>query len=102
MELLFHNVAHYCAFFILDYTTKNIFCVLIQVELRNLMNETRKLTIEEKGQHFNTLLYWTDASVASLVTLGGGGGRGVNLPSPYFLSQFLPPPYFLSQVLPPP
>ena len=22
----------------------------------------------------------------------GGGDRGVNLPSPYFLSQFLPPP----------
>ena len=34
------------------------------------MNETRKLTIEEKGQYFNTLLYWTYASVASLVTLG--------------------------------
>ena len=25
----------------------------------------------------------------------GGRNRGVNLPSPYFLSQFLPPPYFL-------
>ena len=27
--------------------------------------------------------------------LGGGRNRGVNLPSPYFLSQFLPPPSFL-------
>ena len=26
--------------------------------------------------------------------LGGGRNRVVNLPSPYFLSQFLPPPYF--------
>ena len=26
---------------------------------------------------------------------GGGRNRGVNLPSPYFLSQFLPPPYLL-------
>ena len=24
----------------------------------------------------------------------GGRNRGINLPSPYFLSQFLPPPYF--------
>ena len=31
-----------------------------------------------------------------------GWNREVNLPSPYFLSQFLPPPYFLSQFLPPP
>ena len=31
-----------------------------------------------------------------------GWNRRVNLPSPYFLSQFLPPPYFLSQFLPPP
>ena len=27
--------------------------------------------------------------------MGGGRNRGVNLPSSYFLSQFLPPPYFL-------
>ena len=34
---------------------------------------------------------------------GRGGWNGeVNLPSPYFLSQFLPPPYFFSQFLPPP
>ena len=32
----------------------------------------------------------------------GGRNRGVNLPSSYFLSQFLPPPFFLSQFLPPP
>ena len=32
----------------------------------------------------------------------GGWNREVNLPSPYFLSQFLPPLYFLSQFLPPP
>ena len=31
-----------------------------------------------------------------------GSNRGVNVPSPYFLSQFLPPPYLLSQFLPPP
>ena len=30
----------------------------------------------------------------------GGGDRGVNLPSPYFLSQFLPPPYFFEPVSP--
>ena len=31
---------------------------------------------------------------------GGGGNRGVNLPSPYFLSQFLPPPYFFEPISP--
>ena len=29
-----------------------------------------------------------------------GGNRGVNLPSPYFLSQFLPPPYFFEPISP--
>ena len=35
----------------------------------------------------------------------GGRNRGVNLPSPYFLSQFLPPPYFyflLNSIFPTP
>ena len=31
----------------------------------------------------------------TIVQLRGGRNRGINLPSPYFLSQFLPPPYFL-------
>ena len=33
---------------------------------------------------------------------GGGGGRnrGVNLSSPYFLSQFLPPPYIFEPISP--
>ena len=31
-------------------------------------------------------------------TIGGGGNRGVNLPSSYFLSQFLPPPYFFEPI----
>ena len=31
-----------------------------------------------------------------------GGNRGVNLPSPYFLSQFLPPPYFFQPISPSP
>ena len=30
----------------------------------------------------------------------GGGNRGVNLPSPYFLSQFRPPPYFFEPISP--
>ena len=29
-----------------------------------------------------------------------GGDRGVNLPSPHFLSQFLPPPYFFEPISP--
>ena len=29
-----------------------------------------------------------------------GGNRGVNLPSPYFLSRFLPPPYFVEPISP--
>ena len=32
--------------------------------------------------------------------MGGGGDRGINLPSPYFLSQFLPPPYFFEPISP--
>ena len=31
---------------------------------------------------------------------GGGRNRGVNLPSPYFLSQFLPPLYFFEPISP--
>ena len=31
---------------------------------------------------------------------GGGGNRGVNLPSPYVQSQFLPPPYFFEPISP--
>ena len=31
---------------------------------------------------------------------GEGGNRGVKLPSPYFLSQFLPPPYFFEPISP--
>ena len=34
------------------------------------------------------------------VLLRGGRNRGVNLPSPYFLSQFLPPPYFFEPISP--
>ena len=30
----------------------------------------------------------------------GGGTGGVNIPSPYFLSQFLPPPYFFEPISP--
>ena len=33
---------------------------------------------------------------------GGRRDRGLNLPPPYFLSQFLPPPSLFSQFLPPP
>ena len=35
-----------------------------------------------------------------LQTNEGGGDRGVNLPSPYFLSQFLPPPSFFEPITP--
>ena len=31
---------------------------------------------------------------------GGGGNRGINLPSPYFLSQFVPPHYFFEPISP--
>ena len=31
-------------------------------------------------------------------SLQEGGEQGVNLPSPYFLSQFLPPPYFFEPI----
>ena len=31
---------------------------------------------------------------------GGEGEQGVNLPSPYFLSQFLPTPYFFEPISP--
>ena len=31
---------------------------------------------------------------------GRGRNRGVNLPSPYLLSQFLPPPYFFEPISP--
>ena len=37
---------------------------------------------------------------AMLYQLRGGGNRGVNLPSPYFLSQFLPPPFFFEPISP--
>ena len=35
-----------------------------------------------------------------LIPFREGGNRGVNLPSPYFLSQFLPPPYFFEPISP--
>ena len=37
---------------------------------------------------------------ATAQTLRGGRNRGVNLPSPYFLSKFLPPPYFFEPISP--
>ena len=36
----------------------------------------------------------------AITSMRGVGNRGVNLPSPYFLSQFLPPPYFFEPISP--
>ena len=52
--------------------------------------------IPGKQQHFNL----TKSRHTRGYTKGGGRNRGVNLPSPYFLSQFLPPPYFFEPIPP--
>ena len=47
--------------------------------------------------------FWLKGALATVeicVFCGWGGNRGVNLPSPYFLSQFLPPPYFFESISP--
>ena len=38
--------------------------------------------------------------IIAVSSKGGGGNKGVKLPSPYFLSQFLPPPYFFEPISP--
>ena len=48
----------------------------------------------------NVQMYWISQTFG--VALRGGRYRRVNLPPPYFFSQFLLPPYFLGQFLPPP
>ena len=43
---------------------------------------------------------WIKRTITIPWPVRGGWNRGVNLPSPYFLSQFLPPTYFLEPISP--
>ena len=56
----------------------------------------RRWTIELRVD----LIEHTLANIHGIYILleGEGGNRAVNLPSPYFLSQFLPPPYFFEPI----
>ena len=53
-----------------------------------------KMTSKSLETLLSSLLKWCTHGLAVGDLPGEGRNRGVNLPSPYFLSQFLPPPYF--------
>ena len=86
-----------------------LFPITDEDEFRNLVvwledQKIRWYKIEDRGElrDVKSSEWLKTFAKVVCITLRRGWNRGVNLPSPYFPSQFLPPPYFLSQFLPPP